>query len=122
MADSHRPALLFETGLPTRYYLPKTDVRMDLLMPSDTEMQCPYKGTASYYSVRSGSALVRDIAWYYRRPILECSKIENLVCFFDERVDAVYIDGQLQSRPQTRWSVSAAGEPAAAPAAGRLAD
>jgi uncharacterized protein (DUF427 family) len=104
VADSRRPALLFETGLPTRYYLPKADVRMDLLMPSDTETQCPYKGTASYYSVRSGSFLARDIAWYYRRPILECSPTENLVCFFDERVDAVYVDGELQDRPRTRWS------------------
>ena len=113
VAESRRPALLFETGLPTRYYLPKADVRMDLLVPADTETQCPYKGTASYYSVRSGATLVRDIAWYYRRPILECSKIENLVCFFDERVDAVYVDGELQARPKTRWSVSATAELAA---------
>ena len=112
MAESRRPAVLFETGLPTRYYLPKADVRMDLLVPTDTETRCPYKGTASYYSMRSGSALVRDIAWYYRHPIPECSKIENLICFFDERVDAVYVDGELQDRPRTRWSPP---EPALSP-------
>jgi uncharacterized protein (DUF427 family) len=112
MAESRRPAVLFETGLPTRYYLPKADVRLDLLVPTDTETRCPYKGTASYYSMRSGSALVRDIAWYYRHPIPECSKIENLICFFDERVDAVYVDGELQDKPRTRWSPP---EPALSP-------
>jgi uncharacterized protein (DUF427 family) len=105
VCDTRRPTLLFETGLPTRYYVPKTDVRMDLLEPTETETRCPYKGLASYYSVRIGSTVVRDIAWCYRHPIPECGKIENLVCFFDERVDAVYVDGQLEPRPRTRWSV-----------------
>jgi uncharacterized protein (DUF427 family) len=105
VCDTRRPTLLFETGLPTRYYVPKTDVRMDLLEPTETETRCPYKGLASYYSMRIGSTVVRDIAWCYRHPIPECGKIENLVCFFDERVDAVYVDGQLELRPRTRWSV-----------------
>jgi uncharacterized protein (DUF427 family) len=113
VAETRRPWLLFETGLPTRYYLPKADVRMDWLVPSDTETRCPYKGVASYYSVRIGSTLVRDIAWCYRHPIPECSKIENLVCFFNERVDALYVDGVLQSKPRTRWSVPDVGSPAA---------
>jgi uncharacterized protein (DUF427 family) len=103
VADTRRPSVLFETGLPTRYYLPRADVRMDLLEPTDTETQCPYKGVANYYSVRSGDAAGRDIAWYYRHPISECGKIENLISFFDERVD-LYVDGQLQARPRTRWS------------------
>jgi uncharacterized protein (DUF427 family) len=105
VADSRRPRLLFETALPTRYYLPQPDVRMDLLVPSATQTRCPYKGVASYYSVRAGGTLVEDIAWYYRFPIPECAKIENLVCFFDERVDAVYVDGERQPRPRTRWSL-----------------
>jgi uncharacterized protein (DUF427 family) len=85
---------------------------MDGLVPSDTETRCPYKGVASYYCVRIGSALVRDIAWCYRHPIPECSKIENLVCFFNERVDALYVDDVLQSKPRTRWFVPDAGSPA----------
>jgi uncharacterized protein (DUF427 family) len=113
VADSRRPALVFETGLPTRYYLPKADVRMDLLEPTETETRCPYKGLASYYSARIGSTVVRDIAWCYRHPIPECSKIENLVCFFNERVEALYVDGQLEPRPRTRWSTP---DPAAASA------
>ena len=91
--------------------------------PPTPRRGAPTRGTASYYRCGAGPALVRDIAWYYRRPILECSKIENLVCFFDERVDAVYVDGELQARPEARWSVTATGEPAAgAPALDRRPD
>jgi uncharacterized protein (DUF427 family) len=95
---------LFETGLPIRYYIPKVDVRMDLLLPIDTHTRCPYKGVANYYSVKSGDTLVKDIAWYYPYPVPECPRIENLVCFYNERVDALYVDGELQSKPQTKWS------------------
>ena len=102
--EAIRPALLFETGLPIRYYLPKADVRLDLLVPTDTETRCPYKGVASYYAVAVGPTVVPDIAWCYRHPIPECSKIENLVCFYNERVDALYVDGVLQEKPRTRWS------------------
>ena len=104
VAKSHHPLLLFETGLPTRYYIPKVDVRMDLLVPSDTQTRCPYKGVANYYSVKSGDKLVKDIAWYYPYPVPECPRIENLVCFYNERVDELYVDGELQTRPQTKWS------------------
>src|SRR5262245_21765606 len=86
VADSRRPSLLFETGLPTRYYIPRADVRMSLLVPSDSHTQCPYKGIASYYSVRVGNRLARDLAWTYRFPIPECPKIEDLVCFYNEQV------------------------------------
>jgi uncharacterized protein (DUF427 family) len=94
--------------------VPKADVRVDWLVPSETESRCPYKGVASYYSLRIGSTVVPDIAWYYRHPIPECSKIENLICFFNERVDALYVDGEREVRPRTRWSppeppVSSAG-------------
>jgi uncharacterized protein (DUF427 family) len=104
VAETRRPSLLFETGLPTRYYIPRADVRMDLLVPTETETRCPYKGLATYYAVHIGPTVVRDIAWYYRHPIPECSKIENLVCFFNERVDALYVDGELQPKPRTLWS------------------
>jgi uncharacterized protein (DUF427 family) len=115
VAETRRPALLFETGLPTRYYVPKADVRMDLLVPTETETRCPYKGLATYYSVRVGGTVVRDVAWCYRHPIPECSKIENLVCFYNERVDALHVDGVLQPKPRTRWSAPEASLPAAPP-------
>ncbi len=104
IAETSRPRLLFETGLPTRYYIPRADVRMDLLVPSSTTTQCPYKGVASYYGVRVGTKLARDLVWTYRFPIPECPKIEDLLCFFDERVDGVYVDGEQQPKPETPWS------------------
>lgn len=93
VADSSRPVVLFETGLPERYYLPKTDVRMDLLVATDTVTRCPYKGEATYYSVRGEERLVEDVAWCYRYPLPESSRIAGRICFHDERVDAVYVDG-----------------------------
>jgi len=103
VAETTRPRLLFETGLPTRYYIPKLDVRMDLLEPSDKITACPYKGSASYWSVRAGDHVVRDLVWSYPSPIPECSKIENLLSFFNEKVD-IYVDGEVQPRPKTQWS------------------
>ena len=98
VADTHRPCLLFETHLPTRYYIPKQDCRMDLLVPSDLHTSCPYKGTASYWSVRSRDELVQDVVWSYPRPIPECSKIENLLSFYNEKVD-IYVDGEKETLP-----------------------
>lgn len=103
VAETRRPSLLFETGLPTRYYIPKLDVRLNLLEPSDTTTACPYKGRASYSSVRVGDQLLKDLVWGYPAPIPECPKIENLLCFFNEKVD-LYVDGELQPRPKTPWS------------------
>lgn len=103
VADSRRPMMLFETGLPTRYYLPKMDVRLELLERSESHTGCPYKGTADYFSVRTGKRLVEDIAWCYETPIPEIPKIAGRLCFFDERVDVV-IDGRSQERPRTKWS------------------
>ncbi len=103
IADTSRPLLLFETGLPTRYYIPKLDVRMDLLDSTDTLTHCPYKGTASYWSLRVGDKTYRDFVWSYPSPIPEIPKIENLLCFYNEKVD-LYVDGVLQERPVTPFS------------------
>jgi uncharacterized protein (DUF427 family) len=103
VAETRRPKLLFETGLPTRYYIPKADVRLDLLVPTDSETQCPYKGKARYWSAGTGDEVEKDIAWSYPFPIPECPKIENLVAFYNERAD-IWVDGELQPKPQTPWS------------------
>ena len=103
VADSAKPILLFETGLPTRYYLPLTDVRMDLLRDSDTVTFCPYKGQAGYYSVQLDGELVEDIAWYYRYPVEESSRIAGMVSFYNERVD-ILVDGVVEDRPKTKFS------------------
>ncbi|MEP7202813.1 MAG: DUF427 domain-containing protein [Ilumatobacteraceae bacterium] len=104
IAETHRPRLLFETGLPTRYYIPKIDVRSDLLQPSATTTACPYKGVAQYFNVTLPDGIVNDVVWVYPTPIPEIPKIENHLSFFNERVDIV-VDGELQDRPgNTPWS------------------
>ena len=100
LADTRHPRLLFETGLPTRYYVPPEDVRMDLLRPSEKHTQCPYKGTASYWSAEGEE----DVAWYYPEPIAEQPKLAGLIAFFNERVD-IEVDGEPEERPETQWSV-----------------
>jgi len=108
VAETRRPILLFETGLPTRYYIPKQDVRMDLLEPTESMTRCPYKGVARYWSARIGDRLVEDIVWSYPAPIPESPKIENLLSFFNERVD-LYVDGVLQPRAMSRYSAGING-------------
>jgi len=103
VADSARPAILFETGLPPRYYLPLSDVRTDLLTPTATQTHCPYKGTATYWSVDAGQGPRADLAWAYRAPLPESQKVAGLACFYDEKVD-VYLDGELQERPRTHFA------------------
>ena len=102
VANSTKPTLLFESGLPTRYYLPLPDVRMDLLRPSELETQCPYKGSANYFSVELDGQLHEDIMWYYKYPVEESSRIAGMVSFYNEKVD-IYVDGELEERPQTHF-------------------
>jgi uncharacterized protein (DUF427 family) len=102
LADSSRPALLFETMLPARYYLPRADVTAELI-PSDTKTWCAYKGQASYFSVAVGGRLVPDIAWSYPDPRHDAVQVRDLIAFFDERIDA-RLDGERRARPVTPWS------------------
>jgi uncharacterized protein (DUF427 family) len=103
VAETERPKILFETGLPPRYYIPPEDVREEALVPSNKETQCPYKGVASYYSVEAGSRRMEDLVWYYLEPIPEAAKIKGHLAFFNEKVD-LEVDGEEQERPQTQWS------------------
>ena len=102
VANSTKPTLLFETGLPTRYYLPLTDVRMDLLRDSSTTTQCPYKGEANYYSVEIDGELIEDIVWYYKYPVEESSRIAGMVSFYNEKVD-IFVNGVPEGRPKTKF-------------------
>lgn len=104
IAETRRARFLFETRLPTRYYIPAEDVRMDLLAPSDRTTACPYKGRARYWSARIGDRLFPDIVWSYQEPIPECPKIKGYLCFFNERVDTILVDGEEVPRPLTKWS------------------
>ena len=96
--------LLFETGLPTRYYLNRTELRLEHLVPSDTVTSCPYKGTTSgYWSARIGDQVHHDVAWTYDFPLREVLPIAGLVAFYNERVD-ITLDGVLLPRPTTHFS------------------
>ena len=87
--------LLFETYLPTRFYLPPEDIRLDRLRASLTRTRCPYKGIASYWSgLRKDGSLSEDIAWSYRDPIAEMPKIKGLIAFYPQAVDRIHLDGQ----------------------------
>ena len=99
LAESSAPYLLFEPPIPVRYYLPREDVRLDLLQPSDKRTFCAYKGEASYLS--HGDAA--DLAWTYPAPLREAAEITGRIAFFNERADLV-VDGQRLERPITPWS------------------
>ncbi len=103
LAVSSRPSMLFETGLPVRFYLPPEDVRTDLLRPSGTRTICAYKGVASYWSVPGPDGPAVDVAWTYPEPLTDAVPVTGMFCFFDERVDVV-LDGEYRERPLTPWS------------------
>ena len=93
------PLILFETGLPPRYYFDPADVRLDLLTPSEKESGCAYKGTARYWSYGER----KDVAWAYDTPRWDAERVRGRIAFFNERVD-LEVDGVAQERPLTEWS------------------
>lgn len=102
LAETTRALALFESNLPTRWYLPREDV-VAPLQASETTSICPYKGKANYYSVQVGDDdLADDLVWYYADPLTEVSPLVGLVCFYNERVD-IELDGELQERPESPW-------------------
>lgn len=103
LAETTSASFLFETGLPTRFYMPKTDVRMDLLTPTGTATACPYKGTARYWSATVNGETYEDIVWGYDAPLPESQKITGLVSFYNEKVD-VFVDEEPVERPKTKFS------------------
>lgn len=94
----------FETNHQVRYYIPEGDVRMDLMEGSATRSSCPYKGEAVYFSARIGGEVFEDVAWSYPDPIAESPKIKGLICFFDERVDDIEVDGVPVPKVETKRS------------------
>ena len=102
-AESRRPRVLFETGLPPRWYFPSEDVRSDVLIPSDHHTICAYKGVASYWSVQVNGELEDDLVWFYPEPRHDAARVKDYLAFFNERVD-LEVDGEPQERPITQWS------------------
>ena len=87
IAESDRAVRLDETGLPARYYIPREDVRTDLLQATSHQTTCPFKGQASYWSVRVGDKVHNNIVWGYQTPIPAAASIAGLLCFYNDRVD-----------------------------------
>lgn len=93
IADSRRARALDETGLPTRFYIPPEDVRLDLLESSDTVTRCPFKGLAAYRSARVGDHVVQDVAWIYDGELQPAAEdIRGYLSFYPDRVH-VTVDG-----------------------------
>src|SRR5579875_3277538 len=104
LAESSSPVFVFETGLPTRYYLNRTEVAFGTLVPSDTVTACPYKGTTSgYWSVRAGGTVHADLAWSYDFPTRQLLPVAGLIAFYNEKVDT-FLDGRRLDRPVTHFS------------------
>jgi uncharacterized protein (DUF427 family) len=104
LAESSRPAVLFETMLPARYYLPPDDIRAELT-PSSTRTWCAYKGQASYWSAAAGDRVVPDLAWTYEQPRHDAVQVRGFIAFFNERLDVI-VDGERLERPITPWSAN----------------
>ncbi|SNT64521.1 Uncharacterized conserved protein, DUF427 family [Asanoa hainanensis] len=103
LADTTTPVMVFETGLPTRYYIDRASVRFAHLVRTETETACAYKGTTSdYWSLAGGGEAGTDIAWSYTFPTRALSPIADLVAFYNEKVD-IHLDGTLLERPTTHF-------------------
>jgi uncharacterized protein (DUF427 family) len=103
VAESTRTRVLYETGLPPRWYFPREDVRDEVLGDSDQRTGCAYKGYAHYHSVSAGGEQEPDVVWYYPEPLRDSERVRDRLCFYNERVD-LYVDGELQERPVSPWS------------------
>ena len=103
LADTTRPLIVLETTGPTRYYIPSLDVNHELLVPSESFTGCPYKGRASYWHVRLGDTLYRDLFWSYPQPFQPAARIAGHLCAFTEFVD-ITVDGVAVDKPETKWT------------------
>ena len=98
VAETRRPTIVYETGAPVRFYMPKHDARMDLLTPTDKRTGCAYKGFARYWSLTLDGAVHANIAWSYATPLPDSVKVAGLIAFYDEVFD-VTVDGVLRAKP-----------------------
>lgn len=92
IATTRRALFMFETGLPTRYYIPPDDVRAGALVPSSRRTVCPYKGQATHWSLRLGDRVVEDAAWSYLNPLPECARIGAYFCFDPQKAERIDVE------------------------------
>lgn len=91
VASAQRPVLLEETGLPTTYYIPKSDLVADA-RAIELSTHCPFKGDASYWSIDAGGRTHDAIAWSYEQPKEGAEEIAGHVAFFADRAE-ILVDG-----------------------------
>ena len=99
VADTRRAVALFETGLPTRWYIPRDDVSVELEQNDTHRTTCAYKGHATHWDAAGEKA----IAWSYELPLNDAMPVRSMIAFYNERVD-IDVDGQREERPRTQWS------------------
>jgi uncharacterized protein (DUF427 family) len=88
IADSTDAVRMEEGTYPPVYYFPRKDVRMERLVRTDHQTYCPFKGHASYYSLKDGA---QNVVWSYEQPYDEMHAIRELVAFYPEKVDAIAV-------------------------------
>jgi uncharacterized protein (DUF427 family) len=93
LAATDNALRLDETGLPARYYIPKTDVRMDRLQTTSFHTTCPFKGEASYWSAEVGGERHYGVVWAYEEPIPAAAAIAGHLSFYPDRTE-VTVDGE----------------------------
>ena len=101
VAETRRAVALFETGLPTRWYIPRDDVLVELAENPSHRTTCAYKGHATHYDAAGEDV----VAWSYEAPLNDAMPVKGLIAFYNERAD-IEVDGEAEERPRTQWSVS----------------
>jgi uncharacterized protein (DUF427 family) len=91
LAETTEALTLHEASLPPVHYIPRKDVRMDLLDRTAHHSRCPFKGQASYFTASSGGMVVENAVWSYEAPLDGVGRIAGYVAFYPEKVDAIEI-------------------------------
>jgi uncharacterized protein (DUF427 family) len=103
IAETRRAIRVLQTGIPPVYYIPRDDVRMEYLTGIDRQSYCPYKGTASYWSVQVGGRSASNAAWSYPDPFSSTVRIKDYLAFYAHAMDSCSVDGELAAAPDWKW-------------------